>query len=107
MNRIKQAVFILGAGATLAAASASACADDRYWQRGHGHGHRGHREVVVVQQHYVPVARTYVIEQAPAVYYAPPPDHAYDSIRCIETQVACGAFVRGLHHWGASAMVAA
>ncbi len=42
-----------------------------------------------------------------AVYYAPTPDHAYDSIRYIETQVLFGAFVRGLHHWGASAMVVA
>ncbi|MEK7222625.1 MAG: cytochrome b N-terminal domain-containing protein [Nitrospirota bacterium] len=40
-----------------------------------------------------------------AVYYAPTPDHAYDSVRYIETQVLFGAFVRGLHHWGASAMV--
>jgi ubiquinol-cytochrome c reductase cytochrome b subunit len=42
-----------------------------------------------------------------AVYYAPTPDHAYDSITFIETQVTFGAFVRGLHHWGASAMVVA
>src|SRR5438876_3601186 len=35
-----------------------------------------------------------------AVYYAPTPDHAYDSIRYIETQVLFGPFVRGLHHWG-------
>lgn len=42
-----------------------------------------------------------------AVYYAPTPDHAYDSVRFIETEVAFGAFVRGLHHWGASAMVVA
>ena len=42
-----------------------------------------------------------------AVYYAPTPDHAYDSIAFIETQVMFGAFVRGLHHWGASAMVVA
>jgi len=41
------------------------------------------------------------------VYYAPTPDHAYDSIRYIETQVLFGAFVRGLHHWGASVMVVA
>ena len=40
-----------------------------------------------------------------AVYYAPTPDHAYDSIRYIETQALFGFFVRGLHHWGASAMV--
>lgn len=42
-----------------------------------------------------------------AVYYAPTPDHAYDSVRFIETQVAFGGFVRGLHHWGASGMVVA
>ena len=42
-----------------------------------------------------------------AVYYAPTPDHAYDSIRFIESEVTFGAFVRGLHHWGASGMVVA
>jgi ubiquinol-cytochrome c reductase cytochrome b subunit len=42
-----------------------------------------------------------------AIYYAPTPDHAYDSVRFIETQVTFGWFVRGLHHWGASAMVVA
>ncbi|GIW54157.1 MAG: cytochrome b [Nitrospiraceae bacterium] len=42
-----------------------------------------------------------------AVYYAPTPDHAYDSVRFIETQVTFGAFVRGLHHWAASGMVVA
>lgn len=42
-----------------------------------------------------------------AIYYAPTPDHAYDSIRFIETEVTFGAFVRGLHHWGASGMVVA
>ncbi|MER3424550.1 MAG: quinol:cytochrome C oxidoreductase, partial [Nitrospiraceae bacterium] len=42
-----------------------------------------------------------------AVYYAPTPDHAYDSIQFIETDIAFGAFVRGLHHWGASGMVVA
>jgi ubiquinol-cytochrome c reductase cytochrome b subunit len=42
-----------------------------------------------------------------AVYYAPTPDHAYDSIQFIEQHVAFGDFVRGLHHWGASAMVVA
>lgn len=40
-----------------------------------------------------------------ATYYAPSPDHAYDSIRFIDHQVASGAFLRGIHHWGASAMV--
>lgn len=42
-----------------------------------------------------------------AVYYAPTPDHAYDSVQFIENQVTFGWFVRGLHHWGASAMVIA
>lgn len=42
-----------------------------------------------------------------AVYYAPTPDHAYDSVQFIETQVTFGWFVRGLHHWGASGMVIA
>jgi ubiquinol-cytochrome c reductase cytochrome b subunit len=41
------------------------------------------------------------------VYYAPTPDHAYDSIQFIEQQITFGAFVRGLHHWGASGMVVA
>ena len=42
-----------------------------------------------------------------AVYYAPTPDHAYDSVQFIENQVTFGWFVRGLHHWGASGMVIA
>jgi len=40
-----------------------------------------------------------------ATYYSPSPDHAYDSIRFINTQVASGALLRGIHHWGASVMV--
>ena len=42
-----------------------------------------------------------------ALYYAPTPDHAYDSVRFIETEITFGWFVRGLHHWGASTMVVA
>lgn len=41
------------------------------------------------------------------VYYAPTPDHAYDSVQFIEHQVTLGWFIRGLHHWGASAMIVA
>ncbi|WP_447983715.1 cytochrome b N-terminal domain-containing protein [Nitrospira sp. Nam74] len=41
------------------------------------------------------------------VYYVPAPDHAYDSIQFIESQITFGAFVRGVHHWGASGMVVA
>lgn len=40
-----------------------------------------------------------------AIYYVPSPDHAYDSIRYITESVMFGSFIRGLHHWGASAMV--
>lgn len=39
------------------------------------------------------------------VYYVPTPDHAYDSVQYITTQVPAGWLIRGLHHWGASAMV--
>lgn len=40
-----------------------------------------------------------------AMYYSPSPDHAYDGIRYIENSVRGGSFLRGLHHWGASAMI--
>jgi quinol-cytochrome oxidoreductase complex cytochrome b subunit len=39
------------------------------------------------------------------IYYVPTPDHAYDSVSYITTQVPAGWLIRGLHHWGASAMV--
>jgi quinol-cytochrome oxidoreductase complex cytochrome b subunit len=39
------------------------------------------------------------------IYYVPTPDQAYDSVRYITTQVPAGWLIRGLHHWGASAMV--
>lgn len=42
-----------------------------------------------------------------ALYYAPTPDHAWDSVRFIEQGVRGGAFLRGLHHWGASVVVVA
>ena len=35
----------------------------------------------------------------------PTPDHAYDSVVYITTQLPAGWFIRGLHHWGASAMI--
>ena len=40
-----------------------------------------------------------------AMYYSPSPDHAHESISYLERAVASGAVVRGIHHWGASAMV--
>jgi quinol-cytochrome oxidoreductase complex cytochrome b subunit len=39
------------------------------------------------------------------LYYVPTPDHAYDSVMYITTQLPAGWFIRGLHHWGASALV--
>lgn len=39
------------------------------------------------------------------IYYVPTPDQAYDSVQFITTQVPAGWMIRGLHHWGASAMV--
>jgi len=39
------------------------------------------------------------------LYYVPTPDHAYDSVVFITTQLPFGWLIRGLHHWGASAMV--
>jgi ubiquinol-cytochrome c reductase cytochrome b subunit len=37
--------------------------------------------------------------------YGPTPGEAYDSIRYIMRELTGGALIRGLHHWGASAMV--
>jgi len=42
-----------------------------------------------------------------ALYYAPTPDHAWDSVRYITANVRGGAFLRGLHYWGASLVVVA
>jgi len=39
------------------------------------------------------------------IYYVPTPDQAYETVRYISTQVPAGWLIRGLHHWGASAMV--
>jgi len=39
------------------------------------------------------------------IYYVPTPDHAYDSVTFITNQVPMGWLIRGLHHYGASAMV--
>ena len=41
------------------------------------------------------------------VYYVPSADHAYDTVQFIEHEVAFGWFVRGMHHWGASAVMMA
>jgi ubiquinol-cytochrome c reductase cytochrome b subunit len=39
------------------------------------------------------------------MYYAPTPDHAYDAVKYIQHDVPFGFIIRGLHYWGASAMV--
>ena len=40
-----------------------------------------------------------------ALYYSPSPEHAHNAVTYISEEVPFGSFVRGLHHWGASAMV--
>jgi len=42
-----------------------------------------------------------------ALYYVPSPDSAYDTVQFIQHEVPLGWFVRGLHHWGASAVMVA
>ncbi|MBI3158734.1 MAG: cytochrome b N-terminal domain-containing protein [Chloroflexi bacterium] len=39
------------------------------------------------------------------LYYVPTPDHAYDTVQFITYELPAGWFIRGLHHYGASAMV--
>ena len=39
------------------------------------------------------------------IYYVPTPDHAWDSVNYITTEVTFGWLIRGMHHYGASAMV--
>src|SRR5262245_42997730 len=40
------------------------------------------------------------------MYYVPSPPLAFDSIRFITTDLPLGGFVRGVHYWGASFIVA-
>jgi ubiquinol-cytochrome c reductase cytochrome b subunit len=42
-----------------------------------------------------------------ALYYVPSPDAAYDTVQFIQHEVTFGWLVRGLHHWGASAVMVA
>ncbi|HIC88265.1 MAG TPA: cytochrome bc complex cytochrome b subunit, partial [Anaerolineae bacterium] len=39
------------------------------------------------------------------LYYVPTPDHAWDSVSYITYEVPFGWLIRGMHHWGSSAMV--
>ncbi len=40
-----------------------------------------------------------------AMSYSPSPDHAHNAVTYISEEMPFGSFVRGLHHWGASALV--
>lgn len=40
-----------------------------------------------------------------AVYYVPSPEAAYETVQFIQHEVRLGWFIRGLHHWGASAVM--
>jgi ubiquinol-cytochrome c reductase cytochrome b subunit len=53
------------------------------------------------------LAVQFVTGVALALFYAPTPDHAWDSVRYITTTVRGGSVLRGLHHWGASLGVVA
>ena len=39
------------------------------------------------------------------IYYVPTPDQAYQTVQYITGEVPAGWLIRGLHHWGASALV--
>lgn len=39
------------------------------------------------------------------LYYVPTPDYAYDTVQYITYEVNAGWLIRGLHHYGASAMI--
>jgi len=39
------------------------------------------------------------------IYYVPTPDQAYQTLQYITGEVPAGWLIRGLHHWGASALV--
>jgi len=39
------------------------------------------------------------------VYYVPSVENAYETVQYIQRGVAFGALIRGIHHWGASAML--
>ncbi len=40
-----------------------------------------------------------------ATFYAPTPDHAYESIQYVQREVNAGVLLRAMHRWGASLMV--
>ncbi len=40
-----------------------------------------------------------------AFFYVPSPDHAYESVRFIQYVLPFGSLIRGIHHFGSSAMI--
>lgn len=40
------------------------------------------------------------------IYYVPSPQDAYDTVEYITNELPAGWLIRGMHHWGATAMVA-
>lgn len=49
----------------------------------------------------------FVTGVALAMYFSPSPDHAHQSVKYVMEGVWMGAFVRGIHHWGASLLITA
>ncbi len=42
-----------------------------------------------------------------AMHYSPSPDHAYDSVQFLSSDVPMGKWIRAIHKWGATGMVVA
>lgn len=40
-----------------------------------------------------------------SIYYVPTPDHAWESVNYIQSEVLFGWLIRGIHHYAASAMI--
>jgi len=51
------------------------------------------------------LAFQFITGVALAMFYVPSPDHAYESVKWISDRVWLGSFIRGIHHWGATAIV--
>lgn len=69
-----------------------------------GHTRKGWMYVFGQALVFVLIAQV-VTGTALAMKYIPAPSHAWDSLQFINNEVVWGGFVRGLHYFGASAMV--
>ena len=52
------------------------------------------------------VANQFITGILLTIYYVPSPQDAYDTVTYIDSTLPAGWLIRGLHHWGATAMVA-